>query len=153
MLNIFFFPVTLYNKIAFRFSIKSNDAYLSLQWRQNERDSVSNHRRLDCLLIRSFRRRSKKISKLRVTGLCEGNPQLIDAFPSQRASNVENVPIWWGLHVFKFCHSLHLSIEPCVNGIITWEKCQVQQFNRCRFLCHSKCNHNISTLNSCHTWI
>ena len=35
----------------------------SLQWRQNECDSVSNHRRLDCLLNRLFGHRSKKTSK------------------------------------------------------------------------------------------
>ena len=47
----------------------------SLQRRHNERDGVSNHGRLDCLLNRFFfRRRSKKTSKLRVTGLCEENP-------------------------------------------------------------------------------
>ena len=43
----------------------------ALQWRHNERDDVfSNHRHLGCLLRRLFRRRSKKISKLCVTGLC-----------------------------------------------------------------------------------
>ena len=52
-----------------------------LQWRHNERDAVSTHRRLDCLLNRLFRRRSKKISKLRVTGLCEGNPPVTGGFP------------------------------------------------------------------------
>ena len=36
--------------------------------------SVSYHRRLACLINRLFRRRSKKTSKFRVTGLCEGNP-------------------------------------------------------------------------------
>ena len=45
----------------------------TLQWRHNERDGVSNHQGLDCLLNRLFRCRSKKTSKLRVTGLCEGN--------------------------------------------------------------------------------
>ena len=44
-----------------------------LQWRHNERDSVSNHQPHDCLLNRLFRRRSKKTSNLRVTGLCVGN--------------------------------------------------------------------------------
>ena len=39
-----------------------------LEWRHNERDGVSNHQLLDCLLNRLFRRRSKKTSKLRVTG-------------------------------------------------------------------------------------
>ena len=33
---------------------------------------VSNHQPHDCLLNRLFRHRSKKTSKLRVTGLCEG---------------------------------------------------------------------------------
>ena len=47
----------------------------SLQWRHNERDGVSNHQPHDCLLNLSFRRRSKKTSRLRVTGLCEGNSE------------------------------------------------------------------------------
>ena len=46
------------------------------QWRRNERDSISNHRRLDCLLNRLFGRKSKKTPKLRVTGLREGNPHI-----------------------------------------------------------------------------
>ena len=46
-----------------------------LQWRHSERNGVSNQRRPDCLLNRLFRRRSKEISKLRVTGLCEGIPR------------------------------------------------------------------------------
>ena len=46
---------------------------IPLQWRHNERDGVSNHRRVDSLPNRVFERRSKKTSKLRVTGLCEGN--------------------------------------------------------------------------------
>ena len=45
----------------------------TLRWRHNERDSVSNHQPHDCLLNGLFRRRSKKTSKLRVTGLCVGN--------------------------------------------------------------------------------
>ena len=53
------------------------------QWRHNERDGVLNHRRLDCLLNRLFRRRSKKTSKLCVTGLCGGNSQVTGGFPSQ----------------------------------------------------------------------
>ena len=45
----------------------------SLHWRHNDHDSVSNHQPHGCLLNRLFRRRSKKTSKLRVTGLCVGN--------------------------------------------------------------------------------
>ena len=45
----------------------------TLLWRHNERDDVSNHQHHECLLKRLFMRRSKKTSKFRVTGLCEGN--------------------------------------------------------------------------------
>ena len=43
---------------------------ITLHWRNNEHDGVSNHQPHDCLLKRLFRRRSKETSKLRVTGLC-----------------------------------------------------------------------------------
>ena len=62
------------------------------------RDSVSNYQRLNCLLKRLFRFRSKKTSKLRVTGLCERNPPVAGGFPSQRASNAENASILWRHH-------------------------------------------------------
>ena len=54
---------------------------LALRWRHNESDVVSNHRPHDCLLNRLFRHRSKKTSKLRVTGLCEGNSPMTSQFP------------------------------------------------------------------------
>ena len=71
---------------------------LSWQWCHNERDGISNGRRLDCLLNRLFRCRSKKTSKLRVTGLCEGNSLVTGEFPTQRTSNAENISIWWRHH-------------------------------------------------------
>ena len=69
-----------------------------LRWRHNEGDSVSNHQPHDCLLNRLFRRRSKKTSKLRVTGLCAGNSPGTGEFPAQMASYAENVSIWWRHH-------------------------------------------------------
>ena len=77
-----------------------------LLWRCNECNGVSNHLRLHCLHNHLFRCRSKKISKLRVTGLCEGDPPMTGGFPSQRASYAENVSIWWRhhSHVFPICH-------------------------------------------------
>ena len=42
--------------------------------------------------------RSKEISKLRVTYLCEGNSPVTGEFPTQRPSNTENVSIWWRHH-------------------------------------------------------
>ena len=55
---------------------------LSLQWRRNDRNGVSNYRRIDCSLIHLSRRKSKKTSKFRVTGLCEGNPPVTGGFPN-----------------------------------------------------------------------
>ena len=62
-------------------------ASVSSQWRRYERDGVSSYRRLDCLINPLFRCRSKKISKFRVTGLCEGNPSVNGELPLHRASN------------------------------------------------------------------
>ena len=69
------------------------------QWRHNESDGVSNHQPHHCLLNRQFGCRSKKISKLRVTGLCAGNSPETGEFPAQMASNAENVSIWWRHYV------------------------------------------------------
>ena len=46
---------------------------VTLQWRHINHGGVWNHQPHGCLLNRLFRRRSKKTSKLRVTGLCVGN--------------------------------------------------------------------------------
>ena len=66
----------------------------ALQWRYNERDDVSNHRRLDWLFNRLFRCRTQKISMLRVT-----------AWPlwGESPVNAENVGIWWRHHGFRQC--------------------------------------------------
>ena len=68
---------------------------ITLQWRHNGRDGISNHHSHDYLLNRLFRCRSKKTSKLRVIGLSDGNPPVTGEFPKQRASDAENVSIWW----------------------------------------------------------
>ena len=72
--------------------------WITLHWRHNHHDGVSNHQPHGCLLNRLFWRRSKKTSKLRVTGLCARNSPGTDEFPAQRASNAENVSIWWRHH-------------------------------------------------------
>ena len=40
--------------------------------------------------------RSKKTLKFRFTGLCQG--VRADEFPAQRASNAENIAVWWRHH-------------------------------------------------------
>ena len=70
----------------------------TLRWRHSDQDGVSNHQPRDCLFNRLFRRRSKKTSKLRVTGLCAGNSPETGEFPAKMASYAENVSIWWRHH-------------------------------------------------------
>ena len=95
-------PMAIWRKRSWRDAIDGSmlhtENYLSmtcpqtLQWRHNECDGVSNQWRLDCLLNRLFRRRSKKTSNFRATVLCEGNPAVTGEFPAQWASNIEMLP-------------------------------------------------------------
>ena len=73
----------------------SRKAYnlITIQCRKNERDGVSNHRCLHCLLL--FQVQVKENIKAPrhwplwpVTG----------EFPAQKASDAENIPIWWRHH-------------------------------------------------------
>ena len=75
--------VALYHgdKLVLYLSITHSSPSL-IQWGHKDRDDVSKHRCLDCVLSRLFWRRSK------VTG----------GFPSQKASNAENIFIWWRHH-------------------------------------------------------
>ena len=72
-----------------------------LQWCHIGRDGVSNHQTHVCLLNHLYGCRSKKTSKLRVTGLCAGNSPETGEFPAQMASNAESVSIWWRHHAIK----------------------------------------------------
>ena len=107
--------------------IKENEKYphychgsfvKSLQWHHNERDGVSNHQRLDCLFNRVFRRKSKKTSKLHVTGLCEGNSPVTGEFPAQRASNAENVSTWWRHRVLMQLWVLCMGVRS--SNVLQW---------------------------------
>ena len=93
---------------------------LSLHWRHDGRDGVSNHQLHDCLLNCLFRRRSKKISKIRVTGLCAGNSPVTGKFPTRMASNAENGSIWWSHHVYRkwLCPMTHnISVQRGLQGM------------------------------------
>ena len=65
---------------------------MTLSWRHNGRVGVSDHQPHHCLLNHLFRRRSWKISKPRVTGLCVGNSPVTGEFPAQKASNAKMFP-------------------------------------------------------------
>ena len=104
----------------------------SLLWHHNGRDDVSNHQPHECLINHSFRRRSKKTSKLRVTGLCAGNSPVTGEFPTQMAINAEIVSIWWHHHAY-------VRSGPPIT------KCNIA-----RFYVHQG-NRRVST--ECHLWV
>ena len=81
----------------FRPFVRSID-HKALLWRHNGSGSVANHQPHNCLLNLLFRRRSKKTSKLRVTGLCVGNSPEAGEFPAQMTSYARNVSTWWRHH-------------------------------------------------------
>ena len=97
-----------------------------LQWRHNGRDGVSNHGRLDGLLKRLFRRRSKKSSKLRVSGLCEGNSPVTGQFPHRGPVGQKMFPFLWRHHISDHWqrawnrHWLGLGWAHVSCGIVLW---------------------------------
>ena len=75
--NIFLGNVTVYLRFLSCMHTETTQVYetipdRTLKWRHNVRHSVSNYQHYDCSLNRLFGRRSKKTSKLHVTGLCAG---------------------------------------------------------------------------------
>ena len=91
---------------------------MSLQWRHNECDGVSNHWRLEYLLYHLFRCRSKRASKLCAIGLCEGNPPVTSGFSSQRA-HVMTSPSWWNNNkTQKFTNYIHNSWDVLLKLIV-----------------------------------
>ena len=100
----------------FNMSFGVNNPRPSLRWRHNGRDSVSNHQPHQSLFNRLFRRRSKKTSKLRVSGFCAGN-----------SPGSVNSPHKWPVtrKIFPFddvtmlittrrdCNELKQNVDPC----------------------------------------
>ena len=80
----------------------------TLQWRHNERDGVSNHQQLHRWLNCWFRRRSKKTSKLHVTGLCPWNLPLTGELPAQKASDTKIFPFGGVIMTTKWAHNTNL---------------------------------------------
>ena len=92
--------------------------------------------RLKSPVSRLFRRRPKKTSKLRVTGLCEGNSSVTGEFPAQRTRSAENVSIWWRHHGAVAFIWIHFKYEIIlfILDIVT--------------VCHTHCNRHMA----CRSW-
>ena len=114
------------------------DCIITLRWRHNGHGGVSNQQRLHCLLNCWFRRRSKKTSKFRVTGLCEGNSPVTGEFPAQKACNAENVSIWWRHHEaasapdvdYNMFVVVILRSKYCLSHCFYWLHYKIQYVNR-----------------------
>ena len=120
------FWITRYWTSLFSFPVKQafcryfSLVFRSLRRRHNEWGGVWNHQPQDCLLNRLSRRRSKKTSKPRVTGLCAGNSPGTGEFPTQMVSNAEMVSIWWLHHVslWFIINSTACHINFCLRGLV-----------------------------------
>ena len=75
-----------------------NTGIASLQWRHNERNGVSNHRRLVCSTVCSGADQRKHQSSASLAFVMGIHRWPVDS-PAQRASSAENVSIWWRQHV------------------------------------------------------
>ena len=87
----------------------------TLRWRHNGHDSDSNHQPHGCLLNRLLRRRSRKTSKLRITGLCVRNsPWPVNSphkWPVTRKMFPFDEVIMTRWETFKFWDLVHLISE------------------------------------------
>ena len=63
-----------------------------------------------------------KTSKLRATGLCEGNAPVTGEFPAQRASDAENVSIWWRHHNEYTHRRRSIASHPWANMEKKWRR-------------------------------
>ena len=77
-----------------------------MQWHHNELNGVSNHPASRLFAQPFVQAQIKEKSKLRVTGLCEGNSPVTGEFPTQRASNKENVSFDDVIMVFQVSQSV-----------------------------------------------
>ena len=92
------------------------DSCITLQWRHNDHDGVSNHQPNGCLLKCLYMRWSKKTSKLRVTGLCEGNS------PGP-VNSPHKGPVMRKMLPFDdviICSQNHGPISPMIFSIVIW---------------------------------
>ena len=114
---------------------------LSLQWRHNGHDNISNHQPHDCLFNRLFRRRSKKTSKLSITGLCAGNsPGRVNSphkWPvTRKMFPFDDVIMFWIWTVSVKVISEKGAKPHWFFGWLIWaaeRKCSITQCNCCNF--------------------
>ena len=116
---------------------------LTLEWRHNGRDGVSNHQpAIVYSTVYSSVNQRKKTSKLPVTGLCVGNSPVTGEFPAQMASNAEKVSIGW--RHLAVCNK-HWSVNS-TEQISHWGSEKNGHFADDIFKCISWMNHYLNSI-------
>ena len=92
----------------------------SSQWRHNGRDGVWNQA-------------ENTIAPLHWP--LWGEPPVTGGFPSQRASNTENVSIWWRHHVLNWRHRFKL-LATYQLWVVYWLPCRATWFAPDNYRCH-----------------
>ena len=100
--------------------------HVTLQWRHNDHDGVSNHQPHGCLLNRLFRRRSKKTTKLRVTGLCVGNsPGPVNSphkWPvTRKMFPFDDVIMSISMHTGNICEVTQDTVKQCIVSYLVFD--------------------------------
>ena len=120
-------------------SIHYHDDIMVSRWRLKSQTH-------QCLPNRLFGRRSKKTSKLRVTGLCVRNSPRTGEFPAQMASNAGNVSIWWRHHVMP----QYLRNQQCSHSHTQWTQCSLPlDWDSVCHKNHECCNRHIASPQQC----
>ena len=97
-------------------SVSTYKLFVALPWRHNGLDSFSNHQPHHCLLNRLFGRRSKKTSKLRVTGLCVGTHRGPVNYPHKW-------PVTRKMFPFDDVIMVNSCSLVCTPGLLRWHSC------------------------------
>ena len=79
------------------------------------------------------RRKSKKTPKRCVSGLCEGNSPVTDEVPVQRASNAENVSIWWQHHACDVYHTHTTAHDPWRHSTNVYPVITIFRISHCKY--------------------
>ena len=112
-----------------------------LQW-YHMIHGVSNHWQLSCLFNHLFRHRSKKTSKCRVTGLCEGNLPATAGFPHKW-------PVTWKMIPFDDVFMMVMDIN-CSD--ITWVLWCLKLLETWLFVQHFIQDNIKENINALHYW-
>ena len=134
----------------------SYEQYAALLWRHNDHDGVSNHQSHGCLLNRLFRRRSKKTSKLRVTGICAGNSPGPVNSPHKGPVTQKMVPFDDVImKICLSCHQLGPMLVTCSYGNIQkWRKMKSSPTADTEPEAKNKTKkrHDTNWANTCNSW-